>query len=152
MFSLRPVRIGCFLLNVILLTAGCDAKKLATISGRVAYEGEPVTEGSVHFFMPERGIGIIAKIDPTGNYAVETPIEAGTYKVHVSPPLQTPLRRKPGERGELPEPSKIPPLYRDPETSDLSIKVQPGRNEFHIEMVTTKARPRSKPRSGLPRP
>jgi hypothetical protein len=135
------------MMGLLIVSLGCQrTPKLAAVSGRVTYEGEPVSEGAAVLFSdPERGIFITAKMDSDGRYRVEMAegygLPPGSYGVALVPPMlmMTPeMEEKYREGG--PPPAlvafpKIPLRYRKPETSSLRLELTPEGATFDIEMV-----------------
>jgi len=115
----------------VLLLAGCKGKPTGTVSGKVTYKGQAVTTGSVNFFAPEKGIGADAKLDSSGKFTLSQPLEAGTYKVYVTPPL--PEQLPPGSTAK-PAPFDVPKKYQDAVTTSVSKEVKPGPNDIPIEL------------------
>jgi hypothetical protein len=128
------VLFGLVLAVAVLAPGGCGkgGKPTGRVSGQVLYAGKPVTEGEVNFFSKERGVGAVAKIDSSGNYALPDPIETGEYKVYVTPPLPKTVDPKKGEAKKVSSP--IPRKYRDAATSDLTYTVKEGPNDYKIEL------------------
>ncbi len=118
-----------------LFSAGCSSKPATgVVVGSVSSKGQPVTEGEVHFFMAEKGVGAVAQIDASGTYKLNAPLPAGTYTVAIVPPPPQPVDPKKG--GPPPAPStSIPAKYQAPDTSGLTFTVQKGNNEFPIVIV-----------------
>jgi hypothetical protein len=62
-------RFGWFLVSMLLVgTCGCG--RTAKVTGKVAYQGRPVTYGSVMFFSPDKTVRSAA-IEADGSYTVE---------------------------------------------------------------------------------
>lgn len=122
----------------IILTAflpSCSSEPpMASASGVVSLDGKPLKMGRVGFLSKETGKGASAKIGPTGEFSLDSPVPPGSYTVTVIPP-----ETAPPVEGEpvTPEPTfeGFPKKYRSAETSDLTVDVQEGENQFEIKMV-----------------
>jgi hypothetical protein len=142
---------GIVLLGFItsLGAAGCSSK--GTISGKITYQGKPVTAGTVTF-VPEKGGGAFTASIQEGEYKVEH-VPPGPAKIAVSTPssssakryiekMQPPpemLKKGAPDRpaGEPVKPSAqptvpIPPKFQNPETSGLTYTVKSGQQNFDI--------------------
>src|SRR5437763_12292637 len=101
-------------------TVGCGGGK-GTVSGKVSYNGQPVTDGRVSFLGPD-GIPVEARIEPNGEYrAVDVPL--GEAKVLVtSPPAGglAPKKKEPrpprGQPPARPTPPPTPPAQKAPKS------------------------------------
>ena len=126
---------GAFVCALGLLAgAGCSGRDSGKVTGKVTHSGHPVSGGMVNFTMKEKGIAAAAKIDTSGSFALDTPLEAGTYTVYVTPPPPEPS----GPGGSAPKAganAEIPRKYRDPATSTLTCTVKSGSNEVPIELT-----------------
>jgi hypothetical protein len=120
---------------------GCSGRNVdyGSIHGRVTFKGQPVTEGQVVFFEPEIHVYHTARIQPDGTYTAKMSdgpgLAVGTYQVAVMPPVVEPSGSKapgPHTPGKYPD---IPPRYRSPKTSQLTLEVKEGKNPpFDIDM------------------
>ena len=65
--------IGIFLAGGLLASCGCGPGRPATtrVSGRVTYQGKPVTEGRI-VFQPEHGRPAMGTLDADGRYTLTT--------------------------------------------------------------------------------
>ena len=116
-----------------LLLSGCEPtgveREMATVSGKVTLNGEPLDGGRVVFAHVE-GPGAAADIQSGGTYTVEVAVgQNGVCIDHRAEPVVAPGRPEPllGE-------SLVPEKYVSAQTSDLSLDVKSGKNEFNIEM------------------
>jgi len=122
---------------------GCDrGETLGKVSGKVTFQGKPVTDGLLVFSNHAKGVHMTAKLSPDGRYELQTArgfgLPLGTYKVAVSPPVFDPPM--PGMPAPPPRPKaydNIPKQYFSPETSGLTITVVDGDNPFDIDMKPT---------------
>src|SRR5688572_19867955 len=99
----------------MLLLVGCQTRPPeGMVTGQVTLQGKPFTDGRVQFLNSTLGVGVEAKLDAEGKYALPQPVRTGTYQVAVlPPPPPSPLEAKKGP----PAKSDIPMKYRRPETS-----------------------------------
>jgi hypothetical protein len=92
------------------------------VSGKVTFEGQPVTEGVVSFFSSELGYASDASLGPDGSYTVVTGdggLVVGKYQVAIMPPtviIDPEPKRTPPVR-EFKKVPNIPPRYHDFTTS-----------------------------------
>lgn len=87
--------------SILALTIGCGAESNVTsLSGRVLYEGEPLSNASLMFY-PAEGRPMVAPLS-TGDYSVELP--PGEYRVTVNLGAELPPGWKEGD--------PIPPTTR----------------------------------------
>jgi hypothetical protein len=98
----------------------------------VVYKGKAITEGNVNLHSSQTGIGAIARIDGSGHFQVEQPLDVGKYSVYVTPPEATPP--PPGTK-VTPTRAAIPSRARDPMKSGLSVEVKAGENDVSIELL-----------------
>jgi hypothetical protein len=136
--SLPPLS---FLLAAIVFGAtGCNrGPPIAEVSGKVSFEGQPVTEGVINF-ASESGFGIQSQLGADGRYRLHSHhgkgIPLGTYKVSISPPPFDPvpadLSQPPPRQPEYPN---IPQRYRSFQTSGLVAEVVAEDNVFDFEMT-----------------
>ncbi|WP_437192228.1 carboxypeptidase-like regulatory domain-containing protein [Planctomicrobium sp. SH527] len=128
---------------VALPFSGCSkssSKELGTLSGKVTYDGEPVSEGEVTFIPAGEGVSVQVKIKEDGTYNVQGSgnpgLSLGEYKVTVTPPLIVIPDTATSPGGTSLKPVKnIPPKYHNPNTSGLKVTVSSTSAEtFDIEM------------------
>ena len=126
---------------VLLATAptGCkNSKMFGTVSGKVTFQGEPVSEGLVLLTNTEQGIYVSAELRPDGSFDVVTAggfgLVPGTYQVAVTPPRV----EFPSDPREAPpiirEHPNIPAKYHDATTSELTFNVKEGENQLKVDM------------------
>ena len=129
---IRVDRALCGLLLVVsaVVVSGCGGKPAGQVTGTVQYRGKPVVQGAVNFYSKERGVGAMAKIDPSGTFTFETPLRPGTYLVSVTPPSPDPQ-----EAGVKKVYRDIPRRARDLATSGLTFNVKEGKNEFPLQLI-----------------
>jgi hypothetical protein len=119
--------------SVVLLALGGCGNGLSQVSGQVTLDGQPVHggKGDVRVtvqFQPADGVGAnaIGLADEEGNYKVATGsqigIRPGDYFVTCSVSTL-------GRGGPVADPK-----YANAKTSGLRFTVQPGKNEFKIQL------------------
>ena len=104
-----------------------------TVTGKVAYQGQPVEEGTITFEDPTAGQVNSSPLGAGGAYSVELP--AGDFQVSVSPPLVE-TKAGPDSPGDM-APKKvanIPKKYWVQETSGLSAKVERDKKLFDFDL------------------
>jgi hypothetical protein len=124
---------------LLLVLAGCDpGEELGKVSGRVTFQGEPISEGLIIFSNEELGVFMSAEIGSDGTYEVEMAkgygLPLGTYHVAITPPL---IEHPPGPIDSPPDEQafpEIPSKYHFPENSGLTFRVKSGENEFSPDM------------------
>src|SRR5688572_17298853 len=117
---LNPVlRLGLGTLFVALATAGCgeSGPPVGRVSGKVTYQGQPVTEGTVSFYSDAAGYAAEAQLGNEGSYRIETEdggLHVGDYVVSIHPPMELgpPDPRTPQVMIEK-DVANIPKKYRD---------------------------------------
>jgi len=120
-------------------TSGCGRSEvLGRITGKVTFQGEPVTEGVILFRNEPQAIYMTATLKPDGTYVVRRAsgegLPPGDYDVMIRPPLQD------APMGPALEPPKIKPYpnipqkYRSYESSGLSVSVHEGENTLDVDM------------------
>ncbi len=122
------------LAGLALCACGCGG---ATVSGKVTYQGRPVTSGSVIILGADRQArsGVI---EADGSYAVEG-VTPGEVKIGVV--SHDPAKGR--HQGKKPPPPRgtwfpLPPRYEDPETSGLGCTVGGGQVRHDIELTAGK--------------
>jgi len=109
------------------------------VSGKVTFQGEPVSEGLVLVANAEKGIRLTSELRADGSFDVITAkgfgLSPGTYKIAITPPrVEFPIdpTEPLPEVGEFPN---IPAKYRDVATSKLTFAVKEGENQLEIDMT-----------------
>ena len=119
--TMRIVAIGLAL--AALLTSGCKSEnRTAEVSGRVMFQGKPLSGGIVRFHSASDDRSGFATIHPDGTYALSS-APVGKVKISVD---TAHLRRH--RNVHLP----IPEKYRSFKTTDLTYKVQPGSQSHDL--------------------
>jgi len=138
-------RSGAVLLPILLAVAG-GCSKTATVTGKVTYQGRPVTYGSVIFLNADNTArsGVIAA---DGSYRVEN-VLPGTVKIAVisHDPAKgrsvvrgrksTPTAKTTGASPSVPAGGwfPLPPRFESPTSSGLGCDVSAGPSGHDIEM------------------
>ena len=127
-------------LAIVLSVAGCfrSGPPIAEVSGKVTFQGTPVTEGVINF-VSDSGFGVRATLENDGSYHLRSHhgngIPLDTYKVSISPPPFDPvpfdLSQSPPRQPEYPN---IPQRYRSLQSSDLVAPVGAEGNVFDFDM------------------
>jgi hypothetical protein len=139
----RPT--AALLLFVLLLGAGGCGNR-ATVSGKVTFQGRPVTHGSVIFLLAD-GTAQSVAIQPDGSYQIEN-VPPGTAKIAVISRNPTRGRsttgnRKPAGAGNSAKASAktptvgwfpLPARFESPESSGLRCEMASGQMGHDIEM------------------
>src|SRR5262249_45310367 len=117
---------------VACLSAGCGSKVPLTgeVSGKVIYEGKPVTAGGGKVFPQSGGDPVGTSIGPDGTYRA-TGVPVGPSKVaietlqfkNLTPPPAGIAKMLGGPRTKY---VPIPTKYEKPETSGLAFEVERG--------------------------
>ena len=145
------IRAAAFL--ILMTGAGCG-ENTATVTGRVTYDGQPVTSGSVVFYGDDGRVDS-GLLDANGKYIV-TRAPIGPVKVAVmaskevktsggkgatpaGPPLGKGKMKKASGVDAKPEPetvlkSTIPERYSDPQKSGLVYTVGSGKQVIDIDL------------------
>jgi hypothetical protein len=131
-----------------VLAAGCGGTSTdhAEVSGRVLFNGEPLSGGRVTFAATKGGFATTANIDENGNYKIKAPIgdvQIGVDNRMLNPrainaPLPTGEKLK--KSGGTPNPVKgtyvaIPSKYYIPAESGLAYKVVKGAQTYDIPLA-----------------
>jgi hypothetical protein len=142
----REVRWLRCLPAVILLAGACGCGNTATVTGKVTYQGRPVTYGSV-IFLSADNTACEGVIEPDGSYTVQG-VHAGDVKIGVI--SRDPSKGRSVLRGEKPArpgkaggaPRKPPPegwfplptRFEDPASSGLGCTIASGHVVHPIEI------------------
>lgn len=131
--------------SIVVVTAffavGCGGAFDASLSGTVTLDGDTLPTGTLTFKPVDvAGSSAYAQVDESGEYEAKTGREqglpAGDYLVTVV------ARQRPdslyGPNGGPPPPGKMitPEWYRSTDTSGLAVTVEPGHNDFNIELTS----------------
>lgn len=120
--------------------AGCGKRVvLASLTGRVTFQGQPVTNGvRIVFVNEETGTYIASQLDQAGRYKVDVAegigLYPGEYKVAIRLNLP-PFSGIPGD--PTPPPNRrpdVPSRYHSTTTSGLTVKLDPSGAVFDVDM------------------
>ncbi len=122
------------------LLAGCSRDMpMGRVSGRVTFEGNPVTEGQI-VFQPEQGPAASGLLDAEGRYRLSTHAPGdgavqGLHRVTIVP-AEAGVQLQPGQPPAPPTAPKfnLPEKYLRPETSELTAEVAAGSNTFNFAL------------------
>jgi hypothetical protein len=143
LISSRCLCPGAFVLSVTFLAAGlagCSrGPAVGEVSGKVTFQGKPVTDGTITFINPTTGYAAEAGLQKDGSYIVATPeggLVVGEYIVMVNPLIfiDASNPRTPPSPVEKPAPN-IPEKYRNQGRTPLRAAVQKGPNTFNVDMT-----------------
>lgn len=145
MHNRRVVRCA-ILATMAFVLAGCGSSgpKYWPISGRVTFQGEPVTKASIRLTNAKAGIDVLAKLDADGKYEIlggkKMGLPEATYQVSIVPDVDI-SNLKQTKTGVMvavgpppPPPRNIPPRYQKPGASGLTLTVKPESNVFDVDM------------------
>lgn len=128
---MRPVRAALLLALLSAVGCGGGGDTPITVTGKVTFKGEPVTEGTVQFVDDATGRGAEVELKPDGGY--EAALPPGQYKVLVSPPYLV------DNSGGIPNPKykkvkNIPVKAQSTATSGLSaaVSADKARHDFSL--------------------
>jgi hypothetical protein len=136
---LRVSSLLCLLAVWSLALSGCGSEEVrGKITGKVTFQGKPLSEGRVLFSNDDKGIHMNGDVKSDGTYEIITAkgagLPLGKYLVSVCPqlePLPSGIARVAPKHKEYPN---IPPKYREFQTSGLTLNVKEGVNQFSIDM------------------
>ncbi len=148
-------RLGCLRcaplwLLVAAVVGGCSGEAVkpppsAEVSGKVLFNGKPVSGGEVTFVAVKGGFASGGRIDESGNYKVTAPV--GEVKITVdnrmlqkgrgAPRAGGPMLKKPD--GPTPQEMKgqyvaLPPKYATADRTDLTYTVVSGSQSHDITL------------------
>jgi hypothetical protein len=106
---------------------GCgDSNGGVTVSGKITYDGNPVTSGLINF-QPQGGRPLGGAIRADGTYSAEIP--PGDYAVRIDAPAPLPQGFKEGD--PVPDlPPLVPEKFANYDSSGLTATVKPdARNQ-----------------------
>lgn len=126
---------GLAVLSLLIFGCGSPRDKVAgKLAGQVTHHGgKPLTNAWISFHSPQEGTHGSAAIGADGKYRLEGVLKAGSYQVRVTPPPVV----DPADGSPPPKPIEnpdIPEKYREFNTSGLSVTVEPGENQFNVEL------------------
>lgn len=127
---------------VIGSLVGCGTGGPATmpLTGKVVYDGKPVTGGSLTFAPTGDGAAIaasspvISQVNPDGTFKVDTGAVLGKHRVLYAPPYRAQVEWD--GKGTPPEQPKSPFDGLSPKSEEIDVKA--GANDVTIELVAAK--------------
>lgn len=126
------------LISAVTFLSGCGGggatPPSGNVTGKVTFQGKPVTEGEINFYSPKQGVGAKILLDSAGHFELPAPIEVGEYKVSVTPPpLADPTTGGPPLTSK--EYANIPKKYRTDSLSGLTASIKTGDNELSFDLM-----------------
>jgi hypothetical protein len=141
-------------LGLLVLAAGCSSS--GTITGKITYQGRPVTGGTVLFASADGKGNVSSQIGADGSYTINK-MPAGLAKIAVETKSAQPTQSRFGvgppkgmqpPPGTVPEGAKsvydsgsatakaelLPDTYGNPESSGLTFEVKGGAQTHNIEL------------------
>lgn len=138
---LHPLRPAAVLLAACVLSAGCGGgPNLATVRGVVLLDDKPLSTGTVNFIPADGGPAASGEISADGSFELQTKdvgrgalvgkhrVAVVAFKSATWPPNydQTDGQQDSG--------ALVPAHYGIADSSGISFEVEPGQNEFTIEL------------------
>jgi hypothetical protein len=132
-------RLLAVLVSALVVLPGCGSSEaVGKLSGRVTFQGVPVSEGLIVFSNPAQGAHMKVELRPGGDYVVKRfgteGVPLGKYQVWITPPLLDAPMGPAREPPRIREYQNIPKKYRDANTSGLTLTVEEGENLFYVNM------------------
>jgi len=108
--------------------AVAPVRKMARLSGKVTYKGQPVSAGwYVTVVSATDKYVFTTYVRADGTYSFQTPLPAGTYTVAIE--------EGPRKEGNPPAGrSAVPQRYQNPVTSGLTVDIKSGRNLHDLNL------------------
>jgi hypothetical protein len=126
------------LLALFPLACGQSGPEMASVSGKVTYNGKPVPKGAITFqAVDPSGRNATGAIEPDGSYTLQTeqPRDGallGEYRVAISARDDEVLMYTPPK--PIPPKRLVPAKYENPGTSELTATVKSGRNDIPFDL------------------
>jgi hypothetical protein len=115
-----------------LIALGCrSADRPIAVGGKVTFQGEAVTEGTVQFNDDKTGRGTEVDLGPDGSYQARLP--AGVYTVIILPPQMMESKSGPPDP-QFKKVANIPNKYRSTRTSGLTAAVSADTTVHDFDM------------------
>jgi hypothetical protein len=127
---------------VVLAVLGCGGNKNeCEVSGTVTYQGKPLPMGTVSF-LDSSNQWLASSPITKGKYTIKGKVPVGPVKITVTTPGSSPGKfggRRPnvGAKNKFGEPLEVIPIpakYSSAGSSGLTYTVQPGPNEYNIDL------------------
>jgi hypothetical protein len=140
-FQVGSVSVLVLAAAAALAATGCGSSgpEMASVSGKVTYNGKPVPKGTVSFVATQAdGRNASGELDASGNYRLQTEApgdgaQLGEYDVALYSHDEEVLDYTP--RVPVKVERLIPEKYEDPKTSTLKRTVKSGSNTFDFELT-----------------
>jgi hypothetical protein len=133
-------RFGLVSLFIALAMTGCgpSGAPVGQVAGKVTFNGQPVTEGTVSFYNEKSAYAAEGLLGADGSYQIKTDqggLPVGEYVVSISPPMElgAPDPRTPQTYVEK-DVANIPKKYRDRSKPVLKATVTEGKNEHNFNL------------------
>jgi hypothetical protein len=123
-------RLAILLVLGVLLGCGSAERPIA-IRGKVTFQGQAVSEGTVQFSDPKTGHGAEMELAPDGSYQATLP--RGAYSVAILPPLLMVSKGGPVDP-QFKKVRNIPQKYRSTATSGLTADVSSDKTVHDFDM------------------
>jgi hypothetical protein len=134
------LRLGWAALFVALAVTGCrpSGPPVGRVSGKVTFQGQPVTDGRISFFSEKTAYAAEATLGIDGGYRIETEeggLPVGEYIISIHPPMELgpPDPRTPQTYVEK-DVANIPKKYRERSKPLLAATIVEGKNEHNFNM------------------
>ncbi len=133
-FRVRALVAAVVLGTLVLVSGlGCGSgDRPVSLQGKVTFQGQPVTEGTVQFNDEKTGHGAEVELGPAGSYQATLP--AGTYAVVILPPLLNVESKNSPPDPQFKKVRNIPNKYRSTVTSGLTAAVSPNKIVHDFDM------------------
>lgn len=126
----------------IALLSGCGSSgpEMASVSGKVTYNGQPVPKGTISFQTTDPdGRNATGMIQPDGSYELQTEQPGdgallGNYRVSISAREEEEILMYIPKKPVKPK-LLIPEKYENPATSNLTAAVTSGSNTHNFELT-----------------
>ncbi len=121
----------------IIMPFGCapsNEKIVGKVTGRVTFQGAPVTAGLIYLNSSSTGAGGMGTLGDDGQFTIADPIEVGEYRVTVTPPLPPPPNADLPTPPPQPKVTNIPEKYRTEAQSDLKATIDEGENVLEFDL------------------
>jgi hypothetical protein len=131
------------LVPLLVGVCGCGSSgpDTGSVDGRIMYQGQPVTEGTVVFENAARGWLRVAPLDEQGEYHIKD-VHVAEYSVSVRPPDPKLPNETTGTAKRIvitpsmfPDPANIPKRFRSVDTSPLKTSVVAGTNHVDYDLA-----------------
>lgn len=117
--------------GVVVFALGVRSPPKTTVVGKVTYNSQPLTGGSINFVGAD-GFGQ-ASIEKDGSYQMVDP-PTGPVKASVRSMSISLQKKDKGDKMKWVTKSLIPTKFNDPERSGLRYTIRSGQQEIHIDL------------------